>query len=99
MRSLFSIKYHSILVIYWLICHACNRKEIKDTRSWDSGTESHSAADDFFSVTSMLLPFLVLAIHWYILLNGIFYIVYGTPKEIKKRVYGSPDIVSFFKYV
>lgn len=51
------------------VMHICNRKEIKDTRSWDSGTESHSAADDFFSVTSMLLPyfggkvFLVLAIH------------------------------------
>ncbi|XP_057747224.1 protein CASP-like isoform X2 [Arachis stenosperma] len=30
-----------------------SRKGIKDTRSWDSGTELHSAVDAFFLVTSM----------------------------------------------
>lgn len=45
--------------MFWAELYAIRviRKKIKDTRSWDSGTESHSAVDDFFSVTSMLLPY------------------------------------------
>lgn len=74
--SLFSIKYHSVLVWADLYVLHVIRKGIKDTRSWDSGTESRSAVDDFFSVTSMLLPetllcFWFLLFKWSVNLLGI----------------------------